>query len=463
MRVFSRRGMIAAIVGLAVVAAGSVWAVRRAQLAYHIDQAEHWAAEDEPAERLADIERLAGAHPDSAALQYWLAVAYRRTGKLHLVEAPLKRALDLGWSRRDITRQRYLTVFLGGDFRESEPYLQELVTAGVSDDVAEEVYEVLAKGYLAGMRLLEAKQCLERWIEWRPDTPRARLWLAEIYRVMYDDIGEEAQYRAIVKTNPKHFDGHMRLATFLVLMTRIEEAEQEYLRACELRPDSAPALIGLAECQQRLARVAEARSTLERAMALPMDDSQRGFALTTLGQILLRERKTAEAVKVLREATEIFPNDHGTWYALGQALAQVGDKDAATRSLDHSKEVARNNSEIQQLYLDVIEKPTDAETRFKLASALKKYGQAKNAAGFYRSVLEIAPHHAPSHAALADYYAAVGRDDLAETHRKEGSGDGGQGSGEDSGDGDQGSGDDAKPLQAESEPKTPEDGLPGRP
>lgn len=455
MRIFTRRGAIAVVVGLAIVAAGSVWAVRRAQLAYHIDQVERWAAEDEPAGRLDDIERLADTYPNSAALQYWLAVAYRRTGKLHLVEAPLKRARDLGWSRRDITRQRYLTVFLGGDFRESEPYLQELVTSGVSDDVAEEVYEVLAKGYLAGMRLHEAKQCLERWIEWRPDTPRARLWLAEIFRVMYDDIGEEAQYRAIVKANPHHFDGRMRLATFLVLMTRIDEAEQEYMKACELRPDSAPALIGLAECQQRLARVEEAHRTLERAMALPMDDSQRGFALTTLGQILLRERKTAEAVKVLREATETFPNDHGTWYALGQALAQAGDKDAATRSLDRSKEVARNNAEIQQLYLDVIEKPTDAEARFKLASALKKYGQAKNAAGFYRSVLEIVPHHGPAHAALADYYAAVGRDDLAESHRREESE---EGSGKDSGVGGQGSGQNAPDTESASE-----DGLPGRP
>lgn len=455
MRVFFRRGVIAAVLVLAAVAASGYWAWGRAELAYHIDQVERWAAEDEPSERLADIERLAEAHPNSAALQYWLAVAYRRTGKLNLVEAPLKRALDLGWSRRDITRQRYLTAFLGGDFRESEPYLQELITSGVSDDVAEEVYEALAKGYLASMRLLEAKRCLEAWIEWRPDTPRARLWLGEICRVMFDDIGEEAQYRAIIKADPNHFEGHMRLATFLVLMTRIDEAEQEYLKACELRPDSAPALIGLAECQQRLTRVAEAHQTLERAMALPMDDSQRSFALTTLGQILLRERKTAEAVKVLREATEAFPNDHGTWYALGQALSQAGDKDEATRALAHSKEVAGNNAEIQRLYLEVIEKPKEAEPRFKLASALKKYGQDKNAAGFFRSVLEISPHHGAAHAALADYYAALGREDLAETHRKEGSGAGGQDSGvagqaseEGSGVGDQDSGHDGHEAQA---------------
>ena len=69
MRIFSRRGAIAVIVGLAVIAAGGVWAVRRTELAYHIDQVEWWAAEDDPAERLADIERLAEAHPNSAALQ----------------------------------------------------------------------------------------------------------------------------------------------------------------------------------------------------------------------------------------------------------------------------------------------------------------------------------------------------------------------------------------------------------
>ena len=418
-RISFRRQTMTAIVGLTAVAAGGYWAVSRALLAFQVAQVERWATAEEPAHRLPDIERVAQKHSDSAALAYWLAVAYRRTGKLDRVEAPLQRAAEIGWPHDDIVRQRKLTLFLVGDFHESEPYLRELIVSGVSDDVGEEIYEALVKGYLSAVRVGDAKACLEYWLKWRPNTPRARLWLAEISRVLRDDKAEEAQYRAIVAADPENFEWHLHLATFLLKATRVDEALKEYARSSELRPDRPGPLIGLAECQERLGQVSEARQTLERALRLPLEESSRGHALKTLGQILLAEREKNASIKVLREATEILPNDHSAWYALGQALSSTGDKEEATRCLERSKELAFSASVLQNAYLEVIDDPQNADLRCELAVLFEQQGQIQTAMDFYRSVLEIDQEHTAAHAALADYYASAGREDLAAPHREQ--------------------------------------------
>ena len=253
------------------------------------------------------LERTAAFAPDNAEVHYLLAVAERRSGHLDRVSPLLQRAARLGWSKDDIERQSLLVIAQNGDIAETDARLKTIMIRGVSDEVAEEIYEALAIGYLKTYRLKEAWECLSSWSSWQPQAIFPKIWRADICHRINNRAGEESEHRAILAIDPKHCETRRRLADLLKDSNRVEEARKEYEHCLQTSTATPDVLIGLAECHRRLAQTSSAVSLLKQALDRDLSAVQHASVLCELGQIAADEGRFHEAITNLDKATRLAP------------------------------------------------------------------------------------------------------------------------------------------------------------
>jgi tetratricopeptide (TPR) repeat protein len=102
------------------------------------------------------------------------------------------------------------------------------------------------------------------------------------------------------------FEYRLEHGRVLMLAKKVLEAEAELSRACELDPESIPALIGLARARRMLGRRREAEDCLARAVELDPRDPQLRYLLAV---DMARDRRQAQAVAHLKACLELKP-DH---------------------------------------------------------------------------------------------------------------------------------------------------------
>lgn len=145
-----------------------------------------------------------------------------------------------------------------------------------------------------------------------------------------------------------------------------------YRHAVQRRPEDADARTSLAQVLVRLKRTEEALPHFERAVAL---DPQRPAHHVNLGNAFVQLQRWDEATESLRRALQIQPNDPITAFDLAKALHRKGDHAAAV-------------TEFQK----VIElNPNDPSARIALAESYEALNQRPQAAAAYGEYLRLAP------------------------------------------------------------------------
>jgi putative PEP-CTERM system TPR-repeat lipoprotein len=158
---------------------------------------------------------------------------------------------------------------------------------------------------------------LNRWLEEHPKDVKAREKLAEIY--VSSNQGNEvmAQCREILKLEPGNIVALNNLAWFL-LPENPEQALEYAERAVALSPDSAPVLDTLAMAQLKNNDIAEARRSIDKALASDPESPEIRFhetriraaegdttgAMITLESLLIKEPEFHQ-----RQAAEAFLNE----------------------------------------------------------------------------------------------------------------------------------------------------------
>jgi FimV-like protein len=130
---------------------------------------------------------------------------------------------------------------------------------------------------------------------------------------------------------------HPKDAGFLALVGQQRQAAKDnagamtaYRAALEIEPDNVIVLNNLAWLMNEQGRP-EARDLAERAYRLaPLNAS----VVDTLGAIALKQGDTARSVALLRQATNLSPQDSQLRINLARALAKSGDKAGARRELE---------------------------------------------------------------------------------------------------------------------------------
>jgi tetratricopeptide (TPR) repeat protein len=406
------------VVGIFVVVIGACPAWRRVAFARHFAEArEKLAAKEFPA-AIAEFEKAASWQPARADAAYWLAVSYRRSGKLDKVEDQLKKAERLGWNKDDVRRQRLLLKAQIGGFNEVEADLRELFAQDLDDEAALEVYEALAHGYWASHRINDAVRCLDFWIKWRPRDIDPRLLRAEAYTDFNDPTSAEKEYRTVLKVEPAHRGALLALGRLLLEQGRVEAAAEQYQKCLAAKHETAEVFAGLAECEYRSGNADRAGELLARIDRDSMTPERHAQMLNLEADIKRFQKQPQEAVKLLKNAIDLWPHDSGIHQSLGLSYAAVGDKENANRHLEKGREITARADRFNTLQRQVVSHPDSADLRGEIGDILQKQGLMSDAATWWRSALRIDPRHQVSHEGLASFYEAEGERELAAKHRQ---------------------------------------------
>jgi len=178
-------------------------------------------------------------------------------------------------------------------------------------------------------------------------------------------------WRAVVAMFPDCADARVRLGEALARGRRLDEAAREYAEAIRCRPEGLEAYQWLTAVLQAQGRVEEAADCVSRALRVwPHPAGYR-----TLGDLLVKQGRLAEAVAPYRRGLELAPQDPGLHESLAAALAAQEELDEAAAHLQ------------AVLQAD----PEHVVARCALARVLARQGKAEEAAQEYRQVLLLNP------------------------------------------------------------------------
>jgi tetratricopeptide (TPR) repeat protein len=405
---------------MAAVAAGAYFGLRGYRIARLADSVRRSFAARRYDEARGPLGRWLAERPDSGEAQYyraWLALAEDRPREV--VEAA-GRAYHLGFDRTALDVLQAIYQARGGRINEAEPVLRRAFDRGWEPRA--EVASELARIYLATYRLAQAAEAVERRRELVPSDPQPYLWSNEI--ASRSDATPAIlirNYRAALERAPDLDRARLGLAEQLAKDRRFDEAEQEYRTYLRRNPRDAAALVGLGRAAFQGGDIEGAMRHYEAALAV---DPRRADALKEMAQLDLRLGRSAQARRRLELLVQIEPFDHEIRYAYAQALRSAGDPEKARAEGERAAQLRKEHDRIVQLRSDILKDPNDLASRLEVARWMLEHGHAEEGLGWAREILRSHPRHAPTHRALADYFAGHGDPGLANYHRAMASGGG---------------------------------------
>jgi len=165
-----------------------------------------------------------------------------------------------------------------------------------------------------------------------------------------------------------------------------DAAATAFGRAVDLEATDAEAWLQLGQTLARLQRFEPARDALRRALSQTLTSERRALAQATLGRLYARAGQRGKAIRELRKAAEVLPDDREVLVALGRALVASGEAEGA----DWLARAARL---------------PEGEARWLIEAADAKAAGARR---LLDEAVERAPHDAVVRTARADYFLAQG-------------------------------------------------------
>jgi tetratricopeptide (TPR) repeat protein len=138
----------------------------------------------------------------------------------------------------------------------------------------------------------------------------------------YDLPGALTEFSEAIRLAPNNAAAYYNKGRALYDLDRRQEALSFLQTACKLNPDYPEALYLLAVV---LGASPQGREVLERLLAI---EPENAVAHYMLGQSLLREGKTAEAIREWKTAVKLDPQNLSSLYNLARTLAKAGDPEA---------------------------------------------------------------------------------------------------------------------------------------
>lgn len=354
--------------------------------------------------------------------EFWFlkARALRRTGRFDEAMDALKQAESLGWDSTQIHQQRQLAFFQRGKIDDGGGSVDRLLMQNSSDELAYEVYESLARGYMVSYRFADALHCLDFWCDWCREATDPRLWRAAIREQTGQWDQAAAEYRDVIRLSPENLPARLSLGHILLNTKNLPEDARPLFEQClQIDPLNVIAQIGLAACDRHQARPEDAESRLRSLLKQSLSDVEMSSVRQELGQVLLDRRALPEAIEQLRQVVEFNPRNSAAHYSLGIAFAAQGDQRTAQIHFDRSQELTNQVARLAEITSELLNHPENADLRWEAGQALMEQGLPAEGAAWMATALIYDPSHQRTHASLADYYEHVRPDpELAKSHRE---------------------------------------------
>ena len=211
---------------------------------------------------------------------------------------------------------------------------------------------------------------LEGAAERKPQEFRPRYYLAEAQLATGDLVKAAENYRLALELDPKSAAAEAGMARALARDGKLEDAAPHFRQATALDPNYREALLELAELYEKDHRTAD-------AIALYREFPENAGAQERLGEMLLEDRKSTDAIAPLEAAYQKSPTGANR-VALAQAY--VG-----------ARQIAKALPLLAQA---VAAEPADYDLRMFYARALRDARQFAAAANEFAGAVKLKPNEA---------------------------------------------------------------------
>jgi tetratricopeptide (TPR) repeat protein len=354
---------------------------------------------DEARQRLGQCLDLRPGDPQAHLLA---ARAARRAELFEEAEDHLNKYRDLvGHATEEGTLERALLTAQRGEVPQVQEYL--LSCLEVHHPQTDLILEALALGCTRTYRMHEAVGWLERLLRRQPGHVTALLTRGSLAESSLQLERALADYRLALEQQPDNSRALLAVGQLLLRMKKYDEAVPHFERLLRRQPDRTEALLGLARCHREAGRPDEARPLLDRVLAAQPNQAN---ALLEQGRLALEQGRDEEAERWLRRALAVAPYDYLSHLNLARCLQRQGRRTEARPHWQRAARMEKDAKELEKLLPQVGDAPRNPTPRLKIGLICLRNGQEEEAMRWLHGALQVAPHHAATHQALADYYEA---------------------------------------------------------
>jgi tetratricopeptide (TPR) repeat protein len=350
---------------------------------------------------------------ERAELHFLLARCERRLGALDQVSTHLLRAHELGWDTDQLEREDWLALAQTNQFEAVSAHWSALFEHPGSD--GPEISKAYVKGALAWFRIPDARRVLSAWEADYPHDPDPPFMRGQLCETLLDWAGAAQSYRRVLELEPGRIEARFALATSLIKLGQLQEAESHLARVVQEDPENIEAKIVWAQSVGKLGNPDEAKRQLAELLN---EHPQRVEVLLELGNLELGTNQPQEALEHLRQAAKRKPESREVAYAYAKALQANGRTAEAAKWFKFVDQATKPLMDLNKLIDQLMREPENLDVRFQIAAITWKYKSRDEGEKWFLSLLRINPQHAPTHAALAIHYAASGDSQRAAQHRQ---------------------------------------------
>jgi tetratricopeptide (TPR) repeat protein len=210
---------------------------------------------------------------------------------------------------------------------------------------------------------------------------------SEISRAVQSDAEAIAVAKSLGRARPNYARVYNRMGTEFLKSGKLAKGVAEFKRAIKADPTYAGAYNNLGVAYERMGRE-DAQAQFERAIELRPDFT---YAHFNLARLLMKKGRGAEAVAELQRTIQIDPNHTGALNMLGMALGRQQKFAEAQSYLERAVRL----------------EPDNAEIRNNLGAAYAGQGRLREAAAQFEAALRISPNDADARKNLKMVKAAL--------------------------------------------------------
>ncbi|HYL96601.1 MAG TPA: tetratricopeptide repeat protein [Terriglobales bacterium] len=280
-------------------------------------------------EGVAQLRQLQARDPKMKGLNREFGLAYYKHSDFMSAAQYLQQALQDDPNDSEATQLLGLSYYFSGKPGQAVPLLEKVNSWYPSANV--DASYVLGICYVQLRQYDQARKAFAGMYGVPPDSAPAYLFAARmLLREEFDPIAEQYAKKAIA-IDPKLPLAHYFLGELYLYKSRIPESIAQFQQELALDPAHAPTYYKLADAYTRVLKWDDAERLLQRSIWL---DATASGPYILMGKVLLNKGEPQLAVRTLKHALQMDPNNYIAHHLLGESYRALGDAQQAAAELE---------------------------------------------------------------------------------------------------------------------------------
>jgi tetratricopeptide (TPR) repeat protein len=280
-------------------------------------------------EGIAQLRQVQARDPKMKGLNREFGLAYYKHSDFMSAAQYLQPALQEDPNDSEATQLLGLSYYFSGKPAQAVPLLERVNSWYPSANV--DASYVLGICYIQLRQYEQARKAFASMYGVPPDSAPAYLFAARmLLREEFDPIAEQYAKKAIA-IDPKLPLAHYFLGELFLYKSRIPESIAQFQQELALDPAHAPTYYKLADAYTRVLKWDDAERLLQRSIWL---DATASGPYILMGKVLLNKGEPQLAVRTLKHALQMDPNNYIAHHLLGESYRALGDAQQAAAELE---------------------------------------------------------------------------------------------------------------------------------